>query len=161
MFRVSLNDLSNFEQVGRASRDALVDALGDDWAWEGKRVLDFGCGVGRLLRHLTEEAEVARIDGCDMHPESIEWCKANLDPPFSLFVNSSSPPLADVEDETYDLVVAVSVFTHLASGWSNWLAELQRITSLVDCWLQPSTDPAWPSPIGSSVDSLTWRKRPG
>lgn len=91
-------------------------------------MLDFGCGVGRLLRLLTEEAEVARIDGCDMHPESIEWCEANLDPPFNFFVNSSSPPLADVEDETYDLVVAVSVFTHLAGGWSNWLAELQRVT---------------------------------
>lgn len=127
VFRVSLNDIENFERVGKASRDALLGSVESDWSWEGKRVLDFGCGVGRLLRYLTTEAEVAQIDGCDMHPESIEWCKANLEPPFNFFLNSSTPPLSEVEDETYDLVVAVSVFTHVANGWSDWLAELQRI----------------------------------
>lgn len=127
VFRVSLADAELFEEVGSRSRDALVAALGSDWSWEGKRVLDFGCGVGRLLRYLTPQAKMARIEGCDMHGESIEWCEANLDPPFSFFLNSPSPPLEGVADETYDLVVAISVFTHLASEWSGWLSELQRV----------------------------------
>lgn len=128
MFRVSLNDLDSFEQVGQASRRAIVNALGDGWSWQGKRVLDFGCGVGRLLRQLTGEATVAEIEGCDMHQESIDWCRENLDPPFRFFVNDASPPLAGVPDETYDLIVAISVFTHLAEDWNGWLAEIQRIT---------------------------------
>ena len=125
---MSLNDLESFEQVGRASREAVIEALGDDWSWEGKRVLDFGCGVGRLLRQLSSEAAIAKIEGCDMHPESIEWCRANLDPPFEFFVNHTSPPLPGVEDETYDLIIAISVFTHLSKDWSKWLAELQRVS---------------------------------
>lgn len=122
-----MTDLDTFDRVGALNRASIVEALGRDWSWQGKRVLDFGCGVGRLLRHLTAEAEVARIDGCDMHSESIDWCKANLEPPFSFFVNSATPPLEEVEDETYDLVVAISVFTHIASGWAEWVSELQRI----------------------------------
>ena len=128
VFRVSLNDLDSFERVGQTSRRAIFDALGDDWSWQGKRVLDFGCGVGRLLRQLTDEAEVAEIEGCDMHQESIAWCMENLDPPFRFFVNDASPPLPGVPDETYDLIIAISVFTHLAEDWSGWLAELQRVT---------------------------------
>lgn len=127
-FRVSLADLETFEVIGRRCRDDIVEALGADWTWEGKRVLDFGCGVGRLLRYLTEEAEVARIDGCDMHAESIEWCRENLDPPFHFFLNGPQPPLEGVADETYDLITAVSVFTHLSAGWSDWISELQRVT---------------------------------
>lgn len=127
VFRVALTDLDNFDRIGAVNRSSIVEALGSDWSWQGKRVLDFGCGVGRLLRHLTAEAEVAQIDGCDMHRESIDWCRANLEPPFGFFVNSSTPPLEGVEDETYDLVVAVSVFTHIASGWAEWVSELQRI----------------------------------
>jgi ubiquinone/menaquinone biosynthesis C-methylase UbiE len=122
-----MTDLNTFDRVGAVTRDSIVEALGSDWSWQGKRVLDFGCGVGRLLRNLTAEAEVARIDGCDLHQESINWCRANLDPPFSFFVNSSAPPLEGTEDETYDLVIAVSVFTHIANGWAEWLSELQRI----------------------------------
>jgi len=122
-----MTDLATFDQVGRESHDALTAALGPDWRWEGKRVLDFGCGVGRLLRYLTPVAEEARIEGCDMHRESIEWCVENLDPPFGFFLNSSSPPLERVEDETYDLVTAISVFTHITAGWSEWLSELQRV----------------------------------
>ena len=128
IFRVSLADVGVFERVGRRSSEEINDALGPDWSWDGKRMLDFGCGVGRLLRYLAEEARVAEIEGCDMHEESIAWCKGNLDPPFKFFVNSADPPLAGVDDETYDLVVAISVFTHLASSWSEWLSELQRIT---------------------------------
>lgn len=127
-FRVSLNDLESFEQVGGASREAILEALGGSWDWDGKRVLDFGCGVGRLLRHLVGEAEIARIEGCDMHQESIDWCRENLDPPFKFFVNGASPPLAEVEDGTYDLIIAISVFTHMAGNWAGWLAELQRVS---------------------------------
>ena len=46
--------------------------------------------------------------------------------PLKAFVNRDVPPL-DVADDTYDLVYAFSVFTHLTDSWSAWLLELHRV----------------------------------
>jgi SAM-dependent methyltransferase len=90
-------------------------------------MLDFGCGSGRLLRQLLAEAELAEIHGSDISAEMVAWVRDNLCPPVAgVTVNSSRPPL-DYEDGHFDLVTALSVFTHLADGWSDWLLEMRRI----------------------------------
>ena len=117
---------ANFLATGRGLHDTILELLPDDWSFEGKRVLDFGCGAGRTLREFLAVAETAEIWGCDIHAESIEWLQANLCPPFHCFRNQATPPLA-IADGYFDLVWAMSVFTHIADGWADWVLEMQRV----------------------------------
>lgn len=78
------------------------------------------------MRHFVEEAHRWQFWGCDIHRPSIEWLERHLVPPFRVFVNERDPPLPFAE-EYFDLVVALSVFTHLTDTWEPWLVELRRI----------------------------------
>lgn len=120
------NPFAYYDKLGRETRDGIVDRLPPDWTFSGKRVLDFGCGAGRTLRHFTAEASEAELWGCDIDEESILWMSEQMYPPFHAFVNGPEPPL-DQPDASFDLIWAISVFTHLTSSWSRWLVELHRI----------------------------------
>jgi SAM-dependent methyltransferase len=117
-----------YEAVGAQLRSVVDQALPDDWDWTNKRVLDFGAGSGRTLRHFLAEAERAHFEACDIDAAAIHWLNANLNPPVSGFVSAPSPPLPR-EDDSYDLVYAFSVFTHITDAWAAWLIELHRVLS--------------------------------
>jgi SAM-dependent methyltransferase len=88
-------------------------------------VLDFGCGCGRVIRHWRTRTP-ARLHGTDYNPYLVEWCRAHLG--FAEFEQSMlEPPLA-YPDEAFDLVYALSVFTHLHESLQmSWMTELTRI----------------------------------
>jgi SAM-dependent methyltransferase len=89
------------------------------------RMLDFGCGCGRVLRHWAELAG-PEINGSDFNERLAGWCAANL-PFVTASVNGLAPPLG-YESERFDLVYAVSVFTHLPHDLErSWIEELSRI----------------------------------
>ncbi|MDQ3122144.1 MAG: class I SAM-dependent methyltransferase [Actinomycetota bacterium] len=115
-----------FDEVGRATRLEIVKRLPENWSFAGKRVLDFGCGAGRTLRHFVPEARVGEFYGCDIDGSSIGWLEENLSPPLRVFQNEETPPLP-LESDSFDLVWAVSVFTHITDLWAAWLLELHRI----------------------------------
>jgi SAM-dependent methyltransferase len=121
-----LGSAEAYEAVGRALREAVDQALPAGWTWPGKRVLDFGCGAGRVLRHFAPEAAQAEFTGCDIDAPSIDWINAHLDPPLHAFVNGEWPPLPR-PDASFDLIYAFSVFTHLTDSWSAWVVELHRL----------------------------------
>jgi SAM-dependent methyltransferase len=112
-------------ELGAQTKRQIVDLLPDDWSFEGKRVLDFGSGAGRTLRHFADEAETAEFWGCDIDGPSIEWMQKNLCPPFHAWQTISVPPLA-LEHQSFDLIYAISVFTHLTDNSTPWLLELHR-----------------------------------
>ena len=118
--------LASYEQYGRVLHDQIVDLLPPDWSWEGRRVLDFGCGAGRILRHFLEEAAVAEFHGCDIDGPSIDWLDHELSPPLHVFRSREAPPLP-LGTADFDLVYATSVFTHISDLWAAWLLELHRI----------------------------------
>ncbi len=88
------------------------------------RILDFGCGCGRVIRHLRHLP--AELHGCDSNPVAMEWCAENL--PFGAFaVNALESPL-DYDARSFDLVYALSVFTHLPPHLqAHGMRELHRI----------------------------------
>ena len=111
---------------GRMVREMLLSMLPLGWSFAGKRVLDFGCGPGTVLRHFLSEASVSEFVGCDVHEPSIVWVQEAMCPPVRAFVNSESPPL-DLPDGHFDLILAISVFGHITDQWSSWLLELHRV----------------------------------
>jgi SAM-dependent methyltransferase len=120
------NDVEGYLQRGELALRAIERALPPDWTWEGKRVLDFGCGAGRTIRHLRGLVPDGEIWGCDLDPACIAWCREHLGPSLSFVSNSADPPLPFAA-ESFDLVYALSVFTHIDRLWANWLLELHRI----------------------------------
>lgn len=87
-------------------------------------VLDFGCGCGRLIRHLPARTR-AQLYGTDLNRSLARWCASNLAGTFS--VNRLQPPLA-YADGQMDTLYALSVFTHLREPTQRaWLDEFARI----------------------------------
>ena len=117
--------LEVFDRLGRDTAGAVRTFLPRPFA--GHRFLDFGCGSGKVLRHLLPEAAEGEVWGCDIDAPSIEWLQANLSPPLHVFVNGEAPPLPGIADEFFDVVFASSVFTHISDEWAPWLVELHRV----------------------------------
>jgi SAM-dependent methyltransferase len=114
-----------FDSTGRDRKRAIIRLLPDRYSFEDRRVLDFGCGAGRVLRHFIPEASEAEFWGCDLHRPTIDWLSENLSPPMRFFVNDRRP--LPQPDGYFDLVYALSVFTHITHEWSDWLLELHRV----------------------------------
>ena len=97
------------------------------WAAFG-RILDWGCGCGRVMRYLLEEVAPERVAGCDIDRGAVDW----LGPATrgaSIQAIAPDPPTR-YPDSSFDLVYGVSIFTHLGERMQHrWLAELRRITS--------------------------------
>ena len=103
----------------------LVSAAGRDPA-RLRSVLDFGCGPGRVLPHVAALAPEAACVGCDVDAAAIDWA-ARTHRALGWSLTSFHPPLP-YEDGRFDLVYAISVFSHLDRGVAAmWLAELRRV----------------------------------
>jgi ubiquinone/menaquinone biosynthesis C-methylase UbiE len=70
----------------------------------------------------------AQLHGCDIDAEAIAWCHKYLNEIGSFCVNEFDPPLP-YHDASFNLVIGISVFTHLPEAQQiAWLKELRRIT---------------------------------
>ena len=109
------------------SYEAALSTMGRD-ASEFRNVLDFGCGVGRVLRWLQPLMSRARIAGSEIDEAAIAWIREHYpDVEMAAVTNNGLPPLP-FDDERFDLVLMYSVFTHLDVSYQDaWLAELQRL----------------------------------
>ena len=122
MVRVAgTGDADWFLRGGRAGYDAIAAHVP---LAELESVLDFGCGCGRVTRWWGDfDGQVA---GSDVSVPAVDWCRANI--PFGRFEqNALTPPLV-FDDESFDLVYALSVFTHLTAELQlAWRDELRRV----------------------------------
>jgi SAM-dependent methyltransferase len=114
--------LEEYLRIGGAAAASITQVLRRHDLPRGARLLDFGCGSGRVLRHLVGEWE---LYGCDTDAEAIAWSQRHLPARFS--TNAALPPLP-FESEFFAGVFSVSVFTHLPMELQRaWAAELGRI----------------------------------
>lgn len=79
---------------------------------EHARVLDFGCGYGRMMRGMYYFANPRNIYGCDPWDQSINQCKA--DRVLGQLAVSDYLPEQLPFTGKFDLIYAFSVFTHLS-----------------------------------------------
>ena len=140
--RLLTRDYSDFERIGRRFRDYFVELGGLE---PGDRVLDVGCGVGRmavpLIGYLSERGS---YEGFDVVPREVEWCRRQITarrPDFRFRLvdvrnarYNPSGAIAATEldwpypDASFDFVVATSVFTHLRPDAADrYLGEAARV----------------------------------
>lgn len=90
-------------------------------------IMEWGCGVGRIIRHIPSiYACNVRVTGLDINSNMIEWNKNNIDnAEFKLI--SYNPPTTLAASQ-FDLVYAVSVFTHIEIKYQlEWIKEIWRL----------------------------------
>lgn len=126
--RVSLvSDPDEFDALGRHSIVDLKRAL----SGVGRplntfaRLLDWGSGCGRTVRHLPGHFPGA-IHACDIDGEAIAWIAGHL--PFVEAITCAGLPPLPYADGAFDLVINHSVMSHLDEAYQDaWLAELGRV----------------------------------
>ena len=130
----------------RASGRRLVSMLEQTAALAPScRVLDVGSGNGRLAVALAETLdERGSYDGLDIVAAGIDWCSGAITPRYPSFrfthadvFNAEYNPRGSVRpgdyrfpyaDASFDLVVLVSVFTHmLPDDMDHYLEEIARV----------------------------------
>ena len=122
-------DLPNFEKVGRITSLNMYAAINARVEF-GKQcyILDFGCGCGRVMKYFHKLAFNSRLYGTDIDKEAIAWCQHHLAHIGEFIPNEALPPLP-FDDDFFDFVYAISVFTHLPEDMQfAWLEELRRVT---------------------------------
>ncbi len=124
--RIGSPTLEGFEEIGRGVKQAIVRCLPSGFDFRGSRCLDFGCGIGRVIRHFADEARSAEFWGCDIDGTSIRWAVENMTPPFRFYQMSQSPCLP-FEDSSFDLIYAVGVFSQVYDDWHQWAVEIRRV----------------------------------
>jgi SAM-dependent methyltransferase len=76
------------------------------------KVLDFGCGWGRLTRYLARDVAPGNLYGCDPLEGILETCRETHVP--ATLARSEFLPDKLPFEESFDLVYSFSVFTHLS-----------------------------------------------
>lgn len=119
-------DAEWFFRSGRLAADSIRSTMAGYESNTGRlRVLDFGCGCGRVLRHWRNDKNVTMF-GVDFQQPLVGECHRVL--PFAhLAVNGPEPPLPFL-DESFDLIYCLSVFTHFdARQEILWRDEIRRV----------------------------------
>lgn len=124
------------------------------------RILDWGCGFGRVSRHLSSFARNATVLGADIDDENLDWMKAHL-PHITPVPSDISGHIAQ-DDKSVDIVFGISVMTHLrVDVMKLWLKELCRITrndGLLLLTVAADSSLAFTSRWVSNDNIDTWRK---
>lgn len=121
-------DAESFRHVGRMIaqnvRDLSIKAGRDIYSCE--RILDFGCGSGRVITGFEDSPGTCVFHGSDIDSELIDWCNKNI-PDAKWNTNAHNPPLP-YESNYFDMMFSISLFNHLdEESELAWLAELKRV----------------------------------
>lgn len=148
--------MERFFALGRtdvAASMAWLDRLGLPTRFA--RVLDFGCGVGRLSQALAEHADA--VVGVDVAPPMIERARELDTAGRCEFVLNDAPDLSRFRDGSFDLVYSELVLQHLpAPAVEMYLAEFLRVLKPSGvAVLQCTSSPLW------TIKGAVWRLTPG
>jgi glycosyltransferase involved in cell wall biosynthesis/SAM-dependent methyltransferase len=117
----TLREAFNFYRVIKCYASRLGRPLTYD-----SRILDFGCGWGRISRFFLKEVGADNLYGIDVDPSVIEICKTTFS--YGNYTVVDPYPPSEFHSESIDLIYAYSVFSHLAEPIHiKWVEEFSRI----------------------------------
>ena len=135
-------DWERYWEGGRFHAEFFAEAIRSALPEGPLRVLEWGCGPGRIIRHLPGllADRGAALTGTDYNPRTIAWCREAL-PGISFAQNALMPPLP-FADGSFDAVYNFSVFTHLSRevqlAWADELWRVLRPGGVMLCTTQGS-----------------------
>lgn len=118
---------TSFLESGRVTAKLIAElfAEGGVELSDSGALLDFGCGCGRILRHLNHLQDVS-VCGCDYNAQLADWTARNL--PHVTATNNALAPPAPYNDASFGAIYAISVFTHLSRDLQlAWMQDLMRL----------------------------------
>ena len=90
------------------------------------KVLDFGCGISRILRYLIEFCSGPQYYASEVVPDFIRWGQHAF-PEATYLPQQNRPPLA-MQEGSLEIIYAYSIFTHFEEKLHRlWLSELHRL----------------------------------
>jgi SAM-dependent methyltransferase len=112
-----------YDATGAATAQGLRGLIDAHVAKDGPDVADWGCGMGRVLRHLPDTYQ---LTGFDYNKAAVDWCAKRF-PHVAFASNGLMPPLPTAPAR-FDALYALSVFTHLsAAAHEAWIEEIERV----------------------------------
>ncbi len=132
----------DFEKIGQDFKCYFIELAN---LQPNNRILDVGCGIGRMAIPLTDYlSPEGEYWGFDIDKKGIEWCQSRISSKFSNFhfqysdvYNKHYNPHSRVraqdfqfpyDDDFFDLIFLISVFTHmLPLDMGNYLSEISRV----------------------------------
>lgn len=120
-------DYSGYYFGGMESAKRISSVIKKYKGTEDIKILDWGCGIGRIIQHMDKYfGDSVGLYGSDYNLEYINWCKNNIKTA-EFNRNRLFPPLL-YENETFDVVYGISIFTHLSEELHElWFDELIRV----------------------------------
>jgi ubiquinone/menaquinone biosynthesis C-methylase UbiE len=111
---------------GKETAEWILEQLGKHINLTGGEILDWGCGPGRVARHMPDILKnQSRFYGTDYNEKSIHWCKNNIRN--VNFNHNNLGTKLPYEDEKFDAIYGISIFTHLSEEMHfTWFSELKR-----------------------------------
>lgn len=102
-------DTDGYDFVGVSAIEVIVASLALSTRRSVWRILDFGCGYGRVARHLRACFQSSEITFVDIIEEAAEFCARQFDGNF--YVSDSDYNFSGAHG--FDLIWVGSVFTHI------------------------------------------------
>jgi ubiquinone/menaquinone biosynthesis C-methylase UbiE len=108
----------------------LADLLKKNIELNDVKILDWCCGPGRVLRHLSKfTGPETEFFGTDYNADSIAWCSEYLHG--IQFNQNSLKAELPYESNFFDVIYGISVFTHLSEKMHfAWMSELMRVLKI-------------------------------
>lgn len=116
----------SYYKSGKAAAQSFVDIYKKYSSEKNPKILDWGCGPARVVRHIPALIQDSRVYGTDYNKDSIQWNKKNIENiDFNLNELKASLPY---ESEFFDFIYGISIFTHLSEKMHyDWKNELTRV----------------------------------
>lgn len=106
---------ANYDLGDRQNSD-FFRRLGGEPDFQGKKVLDLGCGTGSLVIYMARQG-ARRSVGIDIDEHRIEYAKENLRESFSELqpiCNFIAADINDIDEGDFDIITSHDTFEHLA-----------------------------------------------
>lgn len=118
---------NKFYTNGKPTAQWLVNHIEEFKEFKNISILDWGCGTGRILRHLPSILSKGNyFYGTDYNEKYVKWCSDNLEG--IQFKNNELKPPLNFKSDTMDVIYGISIFTHLSENLHfSWMKELTRV----------------------------------